>query len=297
MKKISTCLWFDGAAEKAVDFYTSTFKNTKIGKTAYYTESSSKASGQKQGSVMTITFELEGLEFMALNGGPHFKFTPAISFMVNCESEAELKELFKKLSDGGTVLMELGKYPFSEMYAWVNDKFGVSWQLNLNESTQKIVPFLMFVKEQYGRAEDAAQFYVLQFPNSNLKQVVRYGPDEGEREGEAKNASFSLNGQEFIAMDSGADHTFAFSLATSFMVYCDNQDEIDAFWDNLSAGGEPSQCGWLTDRFGIAWQIVPSALDEMILDENKEKSERVMAALMKMRKIEIGKLLEAQMQA
>ena len=154
MQKITPCLWFDDNAEQAVKFYTSLFRNSKILQMTHYGEAGSNAAGRPKGSVMTITFRLDGQEFMALNGGPHFKFTPAISLMVNCETQAE----------------------------------------------------------------------------------------------------------------------------------------IDEYWDKLSAGGAAQPCGWLTDKFGVSWQIVPAALAEMMGDDQAEKSERVMKAILDMQKLDLPTL-------
>ena len=153
MQKIATCLWFDGKAEEAVNFYTSVFKDSKVGNVARYGD----AGPGPKGSVMTATFEIEGREFMALNGGPMFKFTPAISFVVNCKT----------------------------------------------------------------------------------------------------------------------------------------QDEVDDYWNKLLEGGAPQQCGWLTDKFGVSWQIVPTALGEMMLDKDPAKAKRVMEAMLKMVKLDIKALKQA----
>ena len=157
MQKITPCLWFNDNAEEAVNFYTSVFNNSKITSVAHYGEAGSAASGRPKGSVMTIVFQLDGQEFMALNGGPHFTFSPAISLMVNCETQAEL----------------------------------------------------------------------------------------------------------------------------------------DEFWSKLSAGGATQQCGWLTDRYGVSWQIVPSALGEMMQDGEPEKSENAMKALLQMDKLDLNALKQA----
>ena len=119
MQRITNCLWFDGQAEEAANFYTSIFKNSKILDVVRYTENSSKASGQPVGDVMTVTFELDGQKFLALNGGSHYKFTPAISLMVACETQAELDNMWDKLTDGGGPVQ----------CGWLTDKFGVSWQV------------------------------------------------------------------------------------------------------------------------------------------------------------------------
>jgi predicted 3-demethylubiquinone-9 3-methyltransferase (glyoxalase superfamily) len=129
MQKITTCLWFNGQAEEAVNFYTSVFKNSKIGKTSRYDEATSKASGMPADSVMTITFDLDGREFMALNGGPAFKFTEAISLMVNCKDQKEIDYYWNKLtSDGGE----------ESVCGWLKDKFGLSWQI-VPESLDKLL--------------------------------------------------------------------------------------------------------------------------------------------------------------
>ena len=155
MQKITPFLWFDNQAEEAANYYSSIFKNSKIRNVTRYAEAGAKVSGIPKGTVMTVTLQIDGQEFMALNGGPMFTFSPAISFFVNCKTQQEIDELWNKLSEGGTVLMELDKYPFSEKFGWLQDKFGVSWQLNLASRTQKITPFLVFVGEQYGKAEEA----------------------------------------------------------------------------------------------------------------------------------------------
>ncbi|HAV11701.1 MAG TPA: hypothetical protein DCX32_04160 [Candidatus Moranbacteria bacterium] len=294
-QKITPFLWFEDKAEEAVDFYVSIFKNSKIGSVARYDAASSKASGRPEGSVMTVDFELEGQDFVALNGGPYFEFTPAVSLTVNCQTREELDGLWEKLFDGGTVLMELGKYPFSERYGWLNDKFGMSWQLNLAETEQKIIPFLMFVGEKCGKAEEAMNFYVSIFRNSKIGDIFRYGKGEyPDKEGTVKHSTFFLGGQEFMAMDSAADHQFSFSGAVSFVINCSDQEEVDYFWEKLSEGGEPGVCGWINyDKFGVTWQVTPVALIEMIHDPDPEKAKRVMESMLQMEKIDIGKLKDA----
>jgi predicted 3-demethylubiquinone-9 3-methyltransferase (glyoxalase superfamily) len=119
MQRITPCLWFDDNAEAAVKFYTSIFKNSKVTAVTHYGDAGSKASGRPKGSVLTIAFQLDGQDFLALNGGPHFTFSPAVSFIANCETQAEIDELWEKLGAGGTI----------EQCGWLRDKFGVSWQV------------------------------------------------------------------------------------------------------------------------------------------------------------------------
>lgn len=189
--------------------------------------------------------------------------------------------------------MELDKYPFSEKFGWVMDKFGVSWQLNLASRRQKISPFLMFVREQNGRAEEAMNFYISLFNNSGIDEIERYGTGEEEPEGTVKHAAFSLNGQEFMAMDSNREHPFTFSEAISLFVNCETQEEVDELWEKFSEGGEIQQCGWLKDKYGVSWQIIPTVLGEMLNDPNPAKSQRVMKAMLQMDKINIKTLKQA----
>jgi len=261
VQKIIPHLWFDYKAEEAAEFYVSLFRNSLIKTIARYSEAGAKAAGMPLGAVMTIEFELAGKKFVGLNGGPFFSFSPAISFFVGCDTIEEVERLYEKLSGQGSVLMPLDSYPFSERFAWVNDRYGVSWQLYKGEYGQKITPCLMFVKNQYGKASDAMQFYTSLFKNSSIDLSVPYTKEEGEKEGAIKHGKFTLDGEQFIAMDSGHDHQFTFTPAVSFLVECEDQGEIDHFWNNLSAVPEAEQCGWLMDKYGISWQVVPSILD------------------------------------
>lgn len=292
MQKITPYLWFDNQAEEAVHFYTSIFQHSKMGNIAHYGEAGAKASGKPKGTAMTVTFELEGQEFIALNGGPYFHFSPAVSFFVNCKTQSEINELWEKLSAGGKVLMELDKYPFSEKFGWVEDKFNVSWQLNLASGSQKIAPFLLFVGEQHGKAEEAIHFYVSLFKNSSVIKIERYGAGEQEPEGTVKYAMFILNGQQFMAMESKREHPFTFTPAISFLVSCQAQEEVDNLWEKLAQGGEQDKCGWLKDKYGVSWQIVPTVLGELLHDTDPQRSEKVMKAMLQMKKIDIKTLQE-----
>lgn len=293
IQKITPHLWFDDQAEEAANDYVSIFKNSTIGSVTHYGEEVAEVSGKPKGTVMTLSFQIEGQEFVALNGGPQFKFTPAISFFVNCETEEEIDQVWGKLIEGGEILMPLQKYPFSEKFGWLNDKFGVSWQLNLASSPQKIDPCLLFVGEQHGKAEEAMNFYIPLFENSSIERIDRYGAGEGEPEGTVKRAIFSLDGQEFMAMDSNREHLFTFTEATSFLVNCETQEEVDEFWEKLTEGGEEGPCGWLKDKYGVSWQIVPTVLNELLNDPDPEKSERVMKAMLQMGKLDIEGLKRA----
>ncbi|MFX1274183.1 MAG: VOC family protein [Promethearchaeota archaeon] len=293
MQKIIPNLWFDDQAEEAVKFYISLFKNSQMRDISRYGEAGAEVSGRPIGSVMTIDFILDGQEFTALNGGPIFKFSPAISFFVNCETQKEFDNLWNALSNGGKILMEKGTYPFSEKFGWLNDKYGVSWQLNLGPREKKITPFLMFIGDQHGRAEEAIKLYTSLIKNSRIINIIRYGEEEAELEGTVNHAIFTLDGQEFMAIDSSIEHPFTFTHGISFMVNCETQEEVDELWSKLSENGEKEPCGWLKDKFGISWQIIPTLLGELLKDPNPEKTKNVMEAMLKMGKIEIKKLKKA----
>ncbi|HET6528497.1 MAG TPA: VOC family protein [Balneolaceae bacterium] len=303
-QKITPNLWFDDQAEEAVNFYTSVFENSNIKNTTRYNKEAAAASGIPEGTVMTMSFEIEGCSFLALNGGPHFKINPSISFFLNFDpsknenASDNLEEIWNKLAEGGQVLMELGEYPFSPKYGWVQDKYGVSWQLILSnpdgEDRPKIIPSLMFVGNQAGRAEEAISFYRDIFDDSETGLIARYeAGQEPDQEGTIMFADFKLEDQWFAAMDSAYDHKFGFNEGISFIVHCEDQDEVDYFWNKLSAMPEAEQCGWLKDKFGISWQIIPDALPELLGNSNTEKAKKAMEAMLQMKKIDIEGLKKA----
>lgn len=290
-KKITPFLWFNTNAVEAVNLYTSKFSNSSIDIITHYSEEGAAASGMEKGSVMTIAFKLFGQEFVAINGGPAFTFSPSISFFVNCDSKEELNILWNILSVGGEVLMDVGEYPFSKRYGWLKDKFGVSWQMILDGRKQKIAPCLMFSGNNRGKAENAINFYSSVFKDSGIIQLERYEANEGP-EGTVKHARFVLNGYEMIAMDSHIPNGFTFNPSISFVVNCETQDEIDYYWFKLTEGGDEAaqQCGWLQDKYGVSWQVVPSVLSEMLNSSDKDKSRRVTQAFTQMKKINMNVL-------
>jgi len=292
MQKITPCLWFDTQVEDAANLYTSVFNGGSIEEILRLPTG---APGQAE-RVMLATFRLAGLQFMALNGGPDFSFTPSVSYFVQCQSRDELDALWQELSTRGTTLMPLNQYPFSEWYGWLADRYGVSWQLSLAGTPQKVTPFLMYVGEQNGKTEEAIRWYTSLFDNSRLNHLDRFGADEEGTEGAVKHASFQLAGQEFMAMDGGLGHNFTFTPASSFYIHCQNQDEVDFFWEKLSEGGEESQCGWLIDKFGISWQVIPDELTVLMNDPDPHKAASVTQAMLQMTKIDLAQLRQAYQQ-
>jgi len=294
MQAITTHLWFDKEANEAAALYTSIFKDSKIKNTATLHNTPS-------GTVDLLSIELLGQEFRLINAGPLFKFTPAVSFLVACDTKEEVEALWNELAKGGSALIELGEYPFSEKYGWTQDRYGLSWQVMFmgdRKIEQKITPTLMFVGEQCGKAEEAIKFYASVFHDAKIGHILRYGKGEKpDKEGTIKHAGVSLEGESFAVMDSARAHNFTFNEAISFMVHCDTQEQIDYFWSKLSADPTAEQCGWLKDKFGLSWQIVPTVMDEMLSDKDQSKLARVTEAFLKMRKFDIAKLKEAYGQA
>ncbi len=290
-------LWFDREAEPAANFYASVLPNSGVQNVVRASGVGSETTGLAKGTVMTVDFTLAGQHFIGINGGPLFKFNPSISFFVNCASREEVDSVWSKLFEGGSALMELDSYPFSERYGWLQDRYGLSWQVMLARGPvgQKITPSLMFTKDNYGKAQDAIDFYTSTFKNSKVATISRYGKGhEPDREDAINFASFTLEGQQFAAMESALDHQFTFNEAISLMVQCETQPEIDYYWDKLtSGGGQESMCGWLGDRFGVSWQVTPTVLGQMLGDKDAARVERVTNAFLKMKKFDIAALERA----
>jgi predicted 3-demethylubiquinone-9 3-methyltransferase (glyoxalase superfamily) len=296
LQRIVPNLWFDKEAREAADFYVSAFgKDSKV-------HSITTISGTPSGDTDIVSFRLLGYEFMAISAGPTFSINPSISFIINFDPTRDdnaaksLDALWSKLSEGGTILMPLQEYPFSERYGWIQDKYGVSWQLMLSDPEGKlrpeIMPSLMFVTSTIAKAEEAVDMYLALFNDTQKGIVARYPPGmEPDMEGAVMFMNFMLQKQWFAAMDAHASqHSFAFNEAVSLMVYCDSQEEIDYFWESLSAVPEAEQCGWLKDRYGVSWQIVPRKMDEMLSKGTKEQIDRITQAFLRMKKIVIEDL-------
>lgn len=289
MQKIVPHLWFDKEAKEATAFYTTLFPNSSITNVTTITETPS-------GDCDIVTFKLAGQDFMAISAGPIFKFNPSVSLFVVFDNEKDIEIVWNKLIEGGKALMPYSTYPWAQKYGWLEDKYGLSWQLSFSDNhklEQKITPLLMFTKDKSGKAKEAIEYYTSVFPNSKAEMMVPYAKGEGDTEGFIKHARFSLEGQNFMAMDSSGPHEFVFNEAISFIVNCKDQEEIDHYWNKLSAVPESEQCGWLKDKFGVSWQIVPTIMNEMMASGDKEKIGRVTQAFLSMKKFDIVKLQEA----
>lgn len=278
IKPIYPCIWLGNKAKEAAEFYVSVFPDSKI----------------LESNPIVTTWSSSGQKFMLLNGGGDIKPNSSISFYTVLDSKEELKKIWDKLIQNGSALMPLDSYPWSSYYGWLEDQYGVNWQLTVDKPegiSDRFSPALMFTGSQFGNAERAINYYLSIFEHASLRFISRYGEDQGSQAGKINHAQFMLNGHLFIAMDSNLDHQFSFSEGISFVVECEDQAEIDFFWEKLTKGGEESQCGWLKDQFGVSWQIVPAILNKLMADP--DRSERVIQAFLKMKKFDINALLEA----
>jgi len=294
MPKIIPHLWFDTQAVEAAELYTGIFPDSRITGTSYLRDTPS-------GDCDLVFFELAGYAFEAISAGPEFVFNPSISFMLNFDPSRDKKArehldaAWDAFSRGGKALMPLDAYPFSKRYGWVQDRFGLSWQLILSnpegEPRPFIVPSLMFTKAMAGKAEEAIDFYASVFKNAKRGATARYpAGSEPDKEGTLMYADVMLENQWFAAMDSAQRHDFAFNEAVSLIVSCDDQEEIDYYWSRLSAVPGAEQCGWLKDRYGVSWQISPAVVADMLANGTREQIDRVTRAFLKMKKYDVATL-------
>ena len=274
---IFPCLWCNGDAKESAEFYCQVFG----GKITVDTP-------------VVINIDLFGQKVMLLDGGPQFEKNPSISFLINCASEEDVQRYWDMLSDGGTALMALDSYPWSKKYGWIKDKYGATWQLYFGEmQEQRLVPTLMFMHQNNGKAMEAMEFYTNTFPDSKIEGVLKYkdGGENGENPENVQHAQFVINNYVLSCMDSSFDHKFDFNEGISLVMMTNDQEETDHLWNTLiSGGGRESMCGWLKDQYGVSWQIVPKRLIELMNDTDPAKSQKVVQAMLKMQKIVIADL-------
>jgi predicted 3-demethylubiquinone-9 3-methyltransferase (glyoxalase superfamily) len=292
MQKIVSHLWYDKEAKEAALFYMSLFDQSKL-------INATVLENTPSGDAEVVNFELAGQSFSAISAGPFFKFNPSISLMVACTTVEEVNTKWKALSEGGMELMPLGEYPFSKWYGWTQDRYGLSWQLMLVEEAQgvqKITPNLLFSNIACGKAEEAIKYYTEVFEDSEITMVSKYADGEAmTSKAKVNYAAFKLSGIGFSAMDNAFDVDYHFNEAFSIMVNCKDQEEIDYFWDKLSAVPEAEQCGWIKDKFGVSWQIVPSNLNDLLSHGSKDEIKRVTEAFLKMKKFDLEALERARL--
>lgn len=288
MQPIIPHLWYDTEAKEAVAFYVDLFGG-KIDWTYTITDTPS-------GDSDLIQFQLGDMTLAAISAGPYFKLNESMSLMVNVASKDEVTRLYQALSEGGRILMPLGEYPFSPYYVWLEDRFGLSWQLSYAPDLDKPYQFdicLLFSQDQVGLAQPMLDYYKDKLPQASVGQLSYYG--EGEAAVEAAKLNYAellVGGQKMIVMDHGYGGEVSFNEAFSLMVYVDSQDELNFYYDLLSAVPEAEMCGWVKDQFGISWQIVPRILMEAYDTANPETVKAVNDAVLQMRRLDFDQIKE-----
>ncbi len=275
VNNIFPCIWFNNDAKEFIERYQSFFDETSI--------------LNSNGFITTVKWS--GSKIMLMNGGPSIQCTPAISLFVYFDqNELRINDLYNTLIDGGKILMPLDKYDWSPKYAWVEDKFGINWQLDIENmrSPQKIVPSLLFVNDKKLMTKEAVSFYTNAFDDHRILLEAPYFPGSGMPEGSILFTQFKLQNFVMNAMSSTMVHDYDFSMGISFVLECDTQEQIDYYWDYLGKEGKYSRCGWLTDKYGISWQVIPTILGLLMSDESLQSE--VSEAFMKMTKFIIADL-------
>lgn len=258
---ITPAIWCDGTADEAAQFYTDIFRDASV---------------TEQAPGIAATVSIHGFKLSLINGGNQYTPNPSISCILNFDpllfggeeqARTYLDELYKRLSTGG-VLMELGEYPFSPRYAWVRDRFGMTWQLMLTDPDGDprpfVIPSFMFGGTNHAHAEEATDAWITLFDNSRRGALYRYEEGGPLDAGTVMFTDFTLRGTWMAATDSGAFHDFTFTPGVSIIVSCRDQEEIDRYWAGLSAVPEVERCGWCIDRWGVSWQVVPHNIAELM---------------------------------
>ncbi|HFI0156087.1 TPA: VOC family protein [Streptococcus suis] len=284
MQPIIPHLWYDTEAKEAVAFYVDLFGGN-VDWTYTITDTPS-------GDSDLIQFQLGDMTLAAISAGPYFKLNESMSLMVNVASKDEVTRLYQALSEGGRVLMPLGEYPFSPYYVWLEDRFGLSWQLSYAPDLDKPYQFdicLLFSQDQVGLAQPMLDYYKDKLPQASVGQLSYYG--EGEAAVEAAKLNYAellIAGQKMIVMDHGYGGEASFNEAFSLMVYVDSPDELNFYYDLLSAVPEAEMCGWVKDQFGISWQIVPRMLMEAYDTASPETIKAVNDAVLTMKRLDFA---------
>ena len=260
---ITPAIWCDGTADEAAQFYADVFRDASIA---------------EQAPGLAATVSIHGFKLSLINGGNQYAPNPSISCILNFDpllfggeeqARAYLDELYERLSTGG-VLMELGEYPFSPRYAWVRDRFGMTWQLMLTDPDGDprpfVIPSFMFGGTNHAHAEEATDAWIALFDNARRGALYRYEEGGPLDAGTVMFTDFTLRGTWMAATDSGTFHDFTFTPGVSMIVSCRDQEEIDRYWAGLSAVPEAERCGWCVDRWGVSWQIVPHNIAELMTD-------------------------------
>lgn len=303
MQKIIPAIWCNGDATEAADFYVSVFRDARVlAQTNYPTEGLLDFQKHMAGQPLTVDVEVHGLRLNLINAGDEFRPTPSISFLINAdplmyggvdEARAYISHIHNAiLENGGSELMALDEYPHSPWYAWIADRFGVTWQLMFTnadgDERPPIVPTFLFGGPQQNKAKEATDTWISLFSDSRRGALIPYDQEAGPAvPGSVMFTDFQLSGQWFAAMDSAVEQPFTFTPGISLMVGCADQTEIDRYWEVLSTVPEAEQCGWCQDAYGVSWQVGPFGWSE------EELGPEGYAAMMSMGKLDIAALRAA----
>ena len=260
---ITPAIWCNGNADEAAQFYADIFREARV---------------VEQAPGLAATVSIHGFRLSLINGGDQYAPNPSISCILNFDpllfggeeqARTYLDELYERLSTGG-VLMELGEYPFSPRYAWVRDRFGMTWQLMLTDPDGDprpfVIPSFMFGGTNHAHAAEATNAWIALFDNARRGALYRYEEGGPLDAGTAMFTDFTLRGTWMAATDSGTFHDFTFTPGVSMIVSCRDQEEIDRYWAGLSAVPEAEHCGWCVDRWGVSWQVLPHNIAELMAD-------------------------------
>ncbi|WP_413666636.1 VOC family protein [Mucilaginibacter sp. Mucisp86] len=297
MLPIKPHIWFgQNKAKDAAEFYTTLLPDSVLSYVNHFYVSDHECE--------VVEFTLAGQSFFGISGVPGPSISPSISFMINFDPSRDpdaakhIDEVWNKLSENGQVMMPLDRYPFSERYGWIGDKYGVSWQLILTnpagEERPVIVPSLMYTGPVAGKADDAINFYCSVFKDSKRGTTAPRPEDMGpDKAGTLMFADFYIDQTWIATMDSAHPHGFGFNEAVSLLIPCETQEEIDYYWSALSADGEPGQCGWLKDKYGVSWQVASTVMLNALKNGSPEQIARITQTFMTMKKVDIAALQQA----
>lgn len=296
MLAIKPHLWFSQSAKQAAEFYASFMPDAAVNYTNHFPMGG--------GECEIVEFTIAGQSFFGISAGQGIGINPSISFMINFDPSRDpdaarhIDEIWSKLTEKGKVHMPLDSYPFSKRYGWVEDKYGISWQLMLTnpegEERPVIIPSLMFTEPVTGRANEAIDFYCSIFKDgkrgTTAPRPVDMGPDKA---GTLMFADFYIDQTWFAAMDSALQHGYNFNDAVSLLIPCETQEEIDHYWQALTTDGQPGQCGWLKDKYGVSWQVASTVMFDAFKKGSPEQIARVTESFMTMKKVDMATLQRA----
>lgn len=278
-------LWYDTQALEAAQTYTQVFANADIDWTHTLSDTPS-------GQAHLVQFHLGDLSLAAISAGPYFQLNESASLMVRLKDKAEVDRIYQALGHNGQDLMPLGQYPFSDYYVWFKDAFGLSWQLmldpELSDKDYHIDTCLLFSMDQVGLADDFLSYYSTVFDSARIGHRSYYQAGQApDQRAKLNYGELFIQDQRLVVMDHGYTGVAQFNEAFSFMVYVDTQKEADAYYQALSAVPQAEQCGWVKDKFGLSWQIVPRIIMEAYGKYSPQQLKAMNDAIMSMKRLDI----------